>query len=295
MRRCTCSKILIANFLVFAVNILLHIHNTKHSRNKCFTAASPATSSYNWKAPEMAAFVSPLDAKDRDLLDRTFRTFIEAVESANLTYFMIGGTLIGSLRHHGPIPWDDDVDVMLNASDASKAKDVLSSFDPNFRLYATEDKRGITWWKYFPVNGRKVPLLPEYKTPFVDIWFFYENKTHIWNADLDWKRLNTWPKRKVFPLTRRPYGELFLPAPCNGIVAVGSNINISMCQNSNYNHLIEDWVLNLNIFKIPCDRLVNLFPFVTRSSVAKGSSHRVKETLKLGNWTIRKIMVDKFC
>ena len=31
----------------------------------------------------------------------------------NLQYFMIAGTMLGAVRHHGFIPWDDDADVDL--------------------------------------------------------------------------------------------------------------------------------------------------------------------------------------
>lgn len=35
----------------------------------------------------------------------------------NLVYYAIGGTLLGAVRHHGYIPWDDDVDLGLPRKD----------------------------------------------------------------------------------------------------------------------------------------------------------------------------------
>lgn len=48
------------------------------------------------------------------------RDFDELCTENGLTYFGCGGTAIGAVRHHGMIPWDDDIDVALLRPDYEK-------------------------------------------------------------------------------------------------------------------------------------------------------------------------------
>ena len=53
------------------------------------------------------------------------RIFSEICERHHLRYFMVGGTMLGAIRHKGFIPWDDDMDVAMPRPDYEKFLDIV--------------------------------------------------------------------------------------------------------------------------------------------------------------------------
>lgn len=48
------------------------------------------------------------------------KDFIKICEDNNILYFINGGSLLGTIRHQGFIPWDDDIDLMMFRKDFEK-------------------------------------------------------------------------------------------------------------------------------------------------------------------------------
>lgn len=51
-------------------------------------------------------------------------------EKNGIKYTLLGGSVLGAIRHKGFIPWDDDMDIGVFREDFEKAEELLSTFKP---------------------------------------------------------------------------------------------------------------------------------------------------------------------
>lgn len=82
--------------------------------------------------------------KLRSVFLETFRDLVNCCDKHNINVMLIGGSVLGAVRHKGFIPWDDDFDVAIPRKDFEKLKSVFESelgekyilSSPNYKMNA---------------------------------------------------------------------------------------------------------------------------------------------------------------
>lgn len=77
-----------------------------------------------------------------DLELMILKDFSKICEENNLKYYMYAGSLLGTIRHEGFIPWDDDLDVVMFRDDFEKFKKIfLASENSKYELLSNETQK----------------------------------------------------------------------------------------------------------------------------------------------------------
>jgi len=110
---------------------------------------------------------------------RLMQTVINICDTEKIDYFLIGGSLLGAIRHHGFIPWDDDIDIGMRRSEYQRFIAVENRYlDPEqyfLQTGASDPDYGLSYMKLLDVNTyieEKNNVNNAFKGVFVDIFPF---------------------------------------------------------------------------------------------------------------------------
>jgi lipopolysaccharide cholinephosphotransferase len=141
--------------------------------------------------------------KDKEDIYTYLEYFINFLEKHNITYWIIGGTTLGCVRHNDIVPWDDDADIGIFEDDLEKLLNLKEELK-------NDGYEIIFYWKIY--KFRKINQ--EY--PFIDIFCYKkDNDRYIMHRD----DLNeVWSneyylENELFPLRKYKFGKLILNGP----------------------------------------------------------------------------------
>lgn len=63
---------------------------------------------------------------------------LKLFEKHSVTYFALGGTMLGAVRHHGFIPWDDDIDIGVPREDYGRLENILKELPAHLKFRSFE-------------------------------------------------------------------------------------------------------------------------------------------------------------
>ena len=104
----------------------------------------------------MESNVRRLQLAELDIL----KTFIAICDKHHLTYFMLGGTMLGAIRHKGFIPWDDDIDMGLPRADYDRFLQVAEKeLKAPLQLHTTQNGKGLYSYYYTRIENTDIQLI----------------------------------------------------------------------------------------------------------------------------------------
>lgn len=239
--------------------------------------------------PELHKSVPLLSSTVRRSLNKTQRQelfeLVETVqrvfEDLNLEWCIHYGTLLGSYISHDLLPWDDDMDILLDWRGIKTLWELQNSGQlhqqHNLKIIHAREMHKI-------IFSNKPNIEPfSWSWPFVDIMPFIRSSGFVRSIDRSGSHRFRVPEELMFPLRLRPLGPLWLPAPYDPwgmLSATYSDYLEFSCIENGWNHVKED--RNTPVRSAPCENLQNAYPFVWRTRA--DNTNTMVETL----WLVHK-------
>ena len=106
--------------------------------------------------------------KQKQLLIKMLQYIDDVCRKSNIKYSLIGGSLIGVIRHKGFIPWDDDIDIILDVDNYNKLlKELKKKHNDRYDIFIPLEKEGY-YMPFAKLIDKKTTLQHDYCLDKVD-------------------------------------------------------------------------------------------------------------------------------
>ena len=126
--------------------------------------------------------------------------FDSVCKELGITYYIDGGTCLGAVRHGGFVPWDDDLDVVIDRKDYARLCNYMTSHPhPQFVLHNHQSDKNYYWgWaklrdlkstsKYYGTSKDESnqESIIKYNGIFMDIFVYSDHVIPVINYGLHW-------------------------------------------------------------------------------------------------------------
>lgn len=174
--------------------------------------------------PKFSSQIHSLDKEKGKKLYDLMKEVDSVFKDNHISYWATAGTLLGTVRHKGLIPWDDDLDIAIMDTDEKKLLQIQHALDQvglEIHHYSKD------FYKIYKKNGDLIPdsgnpgQVQPYRYPFVDVFVMTleKNKEHedlyVHKSKLFYNIFNNerFTYSQIAKLSSAPFGPMSIPIP----------------------------------------------------------------------------------
>ncbi|KAL8586101.1 hypothetical protein ACOMHN_065064 [Nucella lapillus] len=233
----------------------------------------------------LRTFQPLLTPREKSHLLYLLEIFAQTCGTHDLTFFLLENSLLGSVRHHGLVPWRDvSVTVGMSKEQQKVVREVLEGVKGVVLMWPDPNR----WSLRLQDTPPDPPTFS--RMTYIAIQFYQQNRSHVW-ADSWNSRLFSAALSRVFPLALRPFEGHMMPVPCDVTSVLGGAPDV----------LRQCWVVVEDLHEaefreaglVSCDVLSRVFPFVTRRLAM--TSRTTIEQVTVNGTLLSTAVVDGVC